>query len=93
MDMFAICDQDGKLLVSIIFTHAPTARAFFEGDAETHWRDMVETEAEVPTIEWLEIEPPVWADGKLPAWAGYTDDGVNPVIVAGVSVEARELAA
>lgn len=94
--LFAICDQDGKLLHSVTFAHAPTARAYFEGDADEYWRRMAVADgtppAGVPTIEWLEIEPPGWADSGAPAWAGYTDDGVNPVVIAGITVEARELA-
>jgi len=95
--LFAICTQEGQLLHSIVFAHAPTAKAYFEGGAEEYWEKMVEEEglhpAAVPTIEWLEIEPPGWADSGAPAWAGYTDDGVNPVIVAGITVEHRALAA
>lgn len=91
--IFVICDQDGVLLCNVAFAHAPTAKAFFEGDAERHWKEVEGlSDVEAPTIEWLEIEPPTWAHSGGPAWAGYTDDLTNPVIVAAITVESRQLA-
>lgn len=91
---FAICNQKGELLSSVIFAHAPTAKAHFEGIGERIAAEEGLSEAEAPSIEWLEIEPPEWANSRMTAWAGYMEDGTeNPVIIAGLSVEERSLAA
>lgn len=95
--LYAIFDEEGRPLHSILFSHPPTAKAFFEGSAEEYWERMVAEEglpeAAVPIIEWIPIDPPAWADGDAPAWAGHTEACENPAILAGFTVERRELAA
>ena len=56
--------------------------------AQVYWSRVT-----VRTVETASERPELMSNSGAPEWAGYTDDGVDQVIVASITVEHQVLAA